>query len=194
MTYRDQKNFVMCVLYFEPTLEFPEGLVITGGNDNAILVYKPGEPFASITFKEHTNAVCCLAKSLDKNSFLSGSWDMSAKLWLLGESQQAKVTFSGHQAAVWAVLQIQNGNVVTASADKTIGIWSKDGACLRKLQGHTDCVRGLADFPELGRFVSVANDASIKVWLYSGDNVDTYYGHTNYIYRYLFSLFDRHRK
>lgn len=56
MTYRDQKNFVMCVLYLEPTQEFPDGLVITGGNDNVILVYKPGEPFASLSFKEHTNA------------------------------------------------------------------------------------------------------------------------------------------
>lgn len=56
MTYKDQKNFVMCVLYLEPTQEFPEGLVLTGGNDKVILVYKPGEPFASLTFQEHTNA------------------------------------------------------------------------------------------------------------------------------------------
>lgn len=56
MTYRDQKNFVISVLYLEPTNEYPEGLVITGGNDNTILVYKPGEPFASISIKEHTNA------------------------------------------------------------------------------------------------------------------------------------------
>lgn len=56
MTYKDQKNFVMCVLYLEATQEFPDGLVVTGGNDNVILVYKPGEPFASLSFKEHTNA------------------------------------------------------------------------------------------------------------------------------------------
>lgn len=56
MTYRDQKNFVMCVLFLEPSQEFPDGLVVTGGNDNVILVYKPGEPFASLTLKEHTNA------------------------------------------------------------------------------------------------------------------------------------------
>lgn len=37
-------------------------------------------------------------------------------------------------------------------------------------------------FPEMNYFVSVSNDASIKVWTYSGENVDTYYGHTNYIY------------
>lgn len=127
--------------------------------------------------------VCCLTKGLDQNSFLSGSWDNTAKYWLLVEPQASRVTFSGHAAAVWSVVQLQNTNIATASADKNIGIWSKEGQILKKLQGHTDCVRGLADFPELGRFASVANDASVKVWLYSGENVDTYYGHTNYIYR-----------
>jgi hypothetical protein len=55
-TYQDQKNFVITVLYLEPTAEFPDGLVITGGNDNIIYVYKPSEPFATFTFKEHSNA------------------------------------------------------------------------------------------------------------------------------------------
>lgn len=218
MTYRDQKNFVMCVLYLEPTSEFPSGLVVTGGNDNTILIYKPGEPFATLTMKEHTNAgtyesvgnhassfiiyilVCCLSKGAGANTFLSGSWDATGKLWVLSVSQASVATYSGHSAAVWSVLQLQNGNVVTASADKTIGIWSKEGVLLKTLQGrlkslvcssvlitcvkgHTDCVRGLADFPELNRFISVSNDAGIKVWSYLGDNVDTYYGHTNYIYR-----------
>lgn len=127
--------------------------------------------------------MCCLAKGLAANSFLSGSWDNTAKYWLPTESEISKITFSGHTAAVWSVLQLQNGNFVTASADKSINIWSQVGHILKKIQGHTDCVRGLADFPELERFVSVSNDASIKVWLYSGENVDTYYGHTNYIYR-----------
>lgn len=127
--------------------------------------------------------VCCLTKGVAPNSFLSGSWDTTAKYWLPTTSQVSKTTFSGHTAAVWSVLQLHNGNIVTASADKGIKIWSQDGQVLKNLQGHTDCVRGLADFPELARFVSVANDASIRVWMYSGESIDTYYGHTNYIYR-----------
>lgn len=56
MCYRDQKNFVGSVLYLEPSEEYPDGLIVTGGNDNLILIYKPSEPFTSFTFKEHTNA------------------------------------------------------------------------------------------------------------------------------------------
>lgn len=114
--------------------------------------------------------------------FLSGSWDCSAKLWLLEKSNQSAVTFSGHTAAVWAVLQLRDTRIVTASADKLIGIWSMDGNRLGAFSGHTDCVRGLIDLPELNQFVSVSNDASVRVWNYLGENVDTYFGHTNYIY------------
>lgn len=54
-TYRDQKNFVIAVIYLEPTSDYPEGLIITGGNDSTICLYKPSEPFASLVLKEHTN-------------------------------------------------------------------------------------------------------------------------------------------
>ncbi|EFA09359.2 phospholipase A-2-activating protein [Tribolium castaneum] len=182
-TFRDQKNFVIAVLYLEPTSEYPDGLVITGGNDNTIYVYKPSEPFATFTLKEHTNAVSCFSKysTSNNNAFLSGSWDCSAKLWTLGNSTST-VTFSGHLAAIWSIIQLADSRIVTASADKTIGIWSSEGARLNSLTGHTDCVRGLVDLSELHQFVSVANDATIRVWSYAGESQGVLYGHTNYIY------------
>ncbi|RZC40157.1 phospholipase A-2-activating protein [Asbolus verrucosus] len=181
-TYHDQKNFVIAVLYLDPTQEYPDGLIVTGGNDNTIYIYKPSEPFATLTLKEHSNAVSCLSKTSTPNSFLSGSWDCSAKLWALNKSQSSVVTFSGHSAAIWAVIQLQDSRILTASADKIIGVWNSEGVKLSSLIGHTDCVRGLLDLPELCQFVSVANDATIKVWSYTGENVDTYYGHNNYVY------------
>nr|XP_022905059.1 phospholipase A-2-activating protein [Onthophagus taurus] len=182
MTYRDQKNFVGSILYIEPTEDFPDGLVITGGNDNAILIYKPSEPFATSTIKEHTNTVCCLTKGLEPKTFLSSSWDNSAKLWNLNNVQSSLVTFTGHSASVWSVIQLSNSNVVTASADKTIGLWFKNGQRFMSLTGHADCVRDLADFAENQYFISVSNDATIKLWSYGGENINTLYGHTNYIY------------
>lgn len=55
MTFRDQKNFVASVLYLAPSREFPDGFVITGGNDNMILIYKPFEPFVTYIIEGHTN-------------------------------------------------------------------------------------------------------------------------------------------
>ncbi|XP_076265264.1 phospholipase A2 activator protein [Rhynchophorus ferrugineus] len=182
MSYKDQKNFVGAVLYIEPTEEYPDGLVVTGGNDNVILVYKPSEPFATFTIKQHTNTVSCLSKGNENNSFLSGSWDNSAKYHNLTGRPTCLVTFSGHSAAIWSVIQLKDNKIVTASADKTIIIWSNNGDKFQTLTGHTDCVRALVDIPELSVFASAANDASIKIWKYTGDNIQTLYGHTNYIY------------
>lgn len=183
MTYRDQKNFVAAVLYLEPTLEYPDGLIVTGGNDNKILIYKPNEPMATFTIADHTDVVCCLSKAIDKTQFLSGSWDKTAKLWDFSACLSSPVTtFTGHIAALWSVIQISNGNIVTACADKTIGLWTPDGTQIGSLKGHTDCVRAVCDFPEMERFVSVANDALVKVWDYAGENVETLHGHNNYIY------------
>lgn len=55
LTYRDHKNFVASVLYLEPSSEFSEGLIVTGGNDNLILVYRPMDQSAMLTINEHTN-------------------------------------------------------------------------------------------------------------------------------------------
>lgn len=113
----------------------------------------------------------------------------------------------GHSAAVWAVVILpEQGLMLSGSADKTIKLW-KAGRCektftgerslcvsvrrwLFKLDsfanpplrsGHEDCVRGLAVISS-SEFFSCSNDASIRRWQVTGECVQVYYSHTNYIY------------
>lgn len=53
-----------------------------------------------------------------------------------------------------------------------------DGECF---PGHEDCVRGLAVISST-EFFSCSNDTSIRRWLVTGECVQVYYSHTNYIY------------
>lgn len=47
--------------------------------------------------------------------------------------------------------------------------------------GHDDCVRGLAVLNATD-FLSCANDATVKRWSTAGVCIQTFYGHTNYVY------------
>ncbi|XP_028174259.1 phospholipase A-2-activating protein-like, partial [Ostrinia furnacalis] len=111
----------------------------------------------------------------------SSSWDSSARVWNVNKPHATPLILKGHQAAVWAVLELGDGAYATASADKTIKLWKKDTTLITTLTGHTDCVRGLVvASPE--SFLSCSNDATIRLWSNKGQCLNTYYGHSNYIY------------
>ena len=176
-------NFVSSVCVINPSQRHPNGLIVTGSNDNYICIYSPGETKPAHKIKAHENTVCCLRSSnLEESSFLSSSWDITAKLWNSSIVESPQVTFLGHTAAVWCVADLPNGYIVTGSADKTVIVYLRDGKILHKLEGHTDCVRDIAIIKE-NEFLSCANDAIIKHWSsITGDCLGNYYGHTNYIY------------
>ena len=125
--------------------------------------------------------VCDLSEGVEANSFISSSWDNSAKLWSLTEAISLTQNYNGHKMAVWSAVQQSNTNVITGSADKTIIIWSKSGNKISLLEGHLDCVRKIRILND-SSFVSVSNDASIKFWKNDGECLETLYGHTNFIY------------
>ncbi|XP_045446086.1 phospholipase A-2-activating protein [Melitaea cinxia] len=181
VTYKGHNNFVSCVCWLPPCEAFPEGLVITGSNDNTILGYNLQDGAVQMHLKGHENAVCSVTPGHDSGALISSSWDSSARVWNVNTPQMSPIILKGHQAAVWAALELKNATFATASADKSIKLWRKDGALISTLTGHTDCVRGLAVASD-ETFLSCANDASIRLWTNKGECLNTYYGHTNYIY------------
>ncbi|XP_032511114.2 phospholipase A-2-activating protein [Danaus plexippus] len=181
VTYKGHDNFVSCVCWLPPCEAFPEGLVVTGSNDNTILGYNLQDGAIQIHLKGHNNAVCSVAPGNDSGILLSASWDNTSRIWNINSPQMSPVLLKGHQAAVWCVIELSNGVYATASADKTIKLWRKDGALINTLSGHTDCVRGLT-VASSESFLSCSNDASIKLWSNKGDCINTYYGHSNYVY------------
>ncbi|KAH9634238.1 hypothetical protein HF086_012700 [Spodoptera exigua] len=181
VTYKGHRNFVSCVCWLPPCEAYPDGLVVTGSNDNTILGYNLQDGVIQVTLEGHENAVCSVKPGRDSGILLSSSWDSTAKVWNINASRTPPLSLKGHQAAVWAAVELFNDTYATASADKTIKLWKKDGSIISTLTGHTDCVRDLAVAnPET--FLSCSNDASIKHWTNKGQCLNTYYGHSNYIY------------
>lgn len=185
-TLKGHSKFVSSVHVVEPSTEYPKGLILTGGNDNAICIYEPDDVTPKQKITAHKSNVCCLNPGSTPSTFLSSSWDNTARLWNLANLTEPVLTLSSHVAAVWCVISMPKGQIITASADKQIIIWQSNGAVSKKLTGHTDCVRGLARVND-DEFLSCANDAFVKRWnVNSGECLATYEGHSNYIYSICF--------
>lgn len=176
-------NFVSSVCAINPSERYPKGLVVTGSNDNYICVYVLGETEPVEKFKAHENTVCNLRSGHADGTFLSSSWDLSAKLWGLDNLSKPLKTFVGHTAAVWCVIDLSNGSVVTGSADKTVIVWNKNtSSIVHTLTGHTDCVRDAVAISE-DTFLTAANDATVRHWnAMTGDCIGEFSAHDNYIY------------
>ncbi|CAH2293817.1 phospholipase A-2-activating [Pelobates cultripes] len=170
-------NFVSCVCLIPPSETYPRGLIATGGNDHNICVFSLDNTKPLYVLKGHKNTVCSLSSG-KFGTLLSGSWDTTGKVWL---NEKCMMTLQGHTAAVWAVKILpEQGLMLTGSADKSIKLW-KAGRCEKTFLGHEDCVRGLATLSNI-EFLSCSNDASVRRWQITGECLQIYYGHTNYIY------------
>lgn len=130
----------------------------------------------------HQDTVCNLRTGKKENTFLSSSWDLTAKLWDISNLSKPQLNLVGHTAAVWCVADLPNGSIITGSADKLVIVWSRDGVAQHKLAGHTDCVRDISNIKE-DEFITCANDATIRHWNAKlGTCLGIYCGHENYIY------------
>eukprot|EP00163_Fabomonas_tropica_P012417 TRINITY_DN2370_c0_g1_i1.p1 TRINITY_DN2370_c0_g1~~TRINITY_DN2370_c0_g1_i1.p1 ORF type:complete len:743 (+),score=154.80 TRINITY_DN2370_c0_g1_i1:1663-3891(+) len=168
---------------------YPGGAIASGGNDKVVHVwnrdkYATGADVSlvpdttpHVTLEGHEGTVSCLGLTAG-GEIISGSWDMSARIWRSEHVQ----TLKGHSAAVWGVLGLPNGNVLTASADKTIKHWDGDGNCLNTFTGHEDCVRALVSLESLGLVASCSNDGTIRLWSLEGDVVQTLTGHASFVF------------
>ncbi|KAM0683995.1 hypothetical protein MDAP_000733 [Mitosporidium daphniae] len=159
-------NFVNSLVFKTPNCEFPNGMIFSGGSDKVIFAFDPTQSADSEPYRlllGHSDNVSSLF--LDGDTLISGSWDKTAIVW--DQFKMPKHTLSGHQAAVWAVLILPNGNFLTASADKSIKMW-KNEKCIKTMTGHTDAVRALCALPMAVGFASSSNDGTVRLWSDTG--------------------------
>jgi WD40 repeat protein/energy-coupling factor transporter ATP-binding protein EcfA2 len=93
-----------------------------------------------------------------------------------------------HGDRVNSVSYSPNGQLLaSASDDKTVVIWSRDGTLLHKLGGHKSQVRYIT-FSQNGQFLASASaDQTIKLWKSDGTLVKTFLGHEDEINSVRFS-------
>lgn len=74
-----------------------------------------------------------------------------------------KKIFRGHNAAVISVMELINGDIISASHDKTIKVWDKDSSeCMYTLSGHSDQIKDIKAIDT--NLYSVGKDKCVFVW------------------------------
>jgi len=85
-----------------------------------------------------------------------------------------KTVFKGHSGAISQIVQLENGNIATASCDTTIKLWpaqktyNQKPSCLITLQGHTAPVWSLYQL-NATTIISTSKDKTIKCWRLNWD-------------------------
>ena len=105
---KDHTNFVIATCYIPSSTQFPDGLIVTGGNDKTIRVYLAKQWTHLFTLEGHEQPgrtidvddilriqILFLVSSLSyvpqSDLLLSGSWDCTARVWSLSTKQCVQI-------------------------------------------------------------------------------------------------------
>jgi len=111
-------HFVNSLAFVPPSSNYPDGLIVSGGQDAIIELRRPGrspQDNADALLLGHQGNVCSLDVSEDGKAFVSGSWDSDARVWQLGKMEATSV-LQGHEANVWAVLWYDKETIITGES------------------------------------------------------------------------------
>ncbi|MEA5622270.1 AAA-like domain-containing protein [Nostoc sp. UHCC 0251] len=101
--------------------------------------------------------------------------------------------FWGHTAAVMAVdVSPDSSLIASASIDKTIKLWRRDGTAIATLKGHQGAVRAVKFSPDGRILASASEDSTIKLWQRDRKDASwrisrTFKGHTASVWGVAFS-------
>lgn len=119
---------------------------------------------------------------------VSGSADLTIKLWELNEYNCAK-TFYGHNHTVsWVAFLQDDEMIVSCSRDKTIKLWEiATGFCKRTYSGHDDWVRQVISTSDSKMLASCSTDQSVRLWSIDKEEAQMIMnGHDNVVESILF--------
>ena len=117
------------------------------------------------TLYGHTGAVNTVAFSPDGMRIITGSDDLTAKVWD-PRSGMPLLELSGHTGPVSSVAFSPDGSrIVTGSWDRSAKLWdARTGMLLREFSGHSEEVNSVAFSPDGRRIITGSNDMTAEVW------------------------------
>jgi WD40 repeat protein len=155
------------------TVKFADSseLLVSGGRDNAVMVWNTVTGKALKTFRGHSGVVRSAAFSPDETRVISTSQDHSARIWSIAGYEEFRVldgrVFAGHSDAVLAATFAPDGErIATAGRDRVAVSWdSRKGTRLQEYaEGHEYlAAQALLTRDRQYLFTSAA-DQTVRLW------------------------------
>jgi WD40 repeat protein len=146
-------------------------------------LFPPGASLVR-TFIGHERQVSAVAVTPDGQRALSGSGDMTLRLWDLASGVQRRL-FEVHTSWFTAVAATPDGqHAISGLYDGTLILWDLDsGAELCRFEGHQRWVTAVAVAPDGRRALSASDDATVRLWdLESGAELRRFGGHDFHVF------------
>lgn len=105
----------------------------------------------------------CVSLAMLKNGDIAFCCSVYIYIWNRVDNTYKKV-WQAHAGALFTLLSLPSGELVSGATDYVIRIWNPvDGVLKRSLTGHTSYIRSFA-LLQNGDLASVSNDATIRIW------------------------------
>lgn len=101
---------------------------------------------------------------IDSNFTIKKYFKYSFYLFGIWKNENLKMTIDGHSRWVFKLTKLNNCDLVSLSANRTIRIWNtKNGSLKMTLSGHSDSIYSIKLLKN-GYLASGSNDANIRIW------------------------------
>ncbi|MFN7714430.1 MAG: hypothetical protein ACK5QS_02975 [Pseudanabaenaceae cyanobacterium] len=151
--------------------------LISASDDRTLKIWHWSSGICEQTLQVHTSFVKALAVAPNHSFFASGGADGSLVLHAVGTNQtiiQPPLAIAAHSQTITAIaITPDSQKIITASADKSICIWSADGKLLDRFANAHDLGILSLTISADGKCVATgSSDRTVKVWqLVAGDVV-----------------------
>jgi WD40 repeat protein len=139
-------------------------LVLTACADKMIRVFDINGKCLR-TIKGHTDVVRCFAKMPPGHwsgaAFASAGNDEVIRLWALDGTPMGEL--HGHDAYIYSLAILTDGDIVSSSEDRTVRIW-RDGQCIQTITHPAISLWTVAACPETGDIASGSSDKIIRIF------------------------------